>query len=50
MHPLRDAPFFQYAVVDREVLFLLFQAAPSTGLRPGLDVQDAWPPIGIIPG
>ena len=29
-----------------EVLFLLFQAAASTGsLLPGPDVQDAWPPV-----
>ena len=31
---------------DHEVLFLLFQAAASTGYTlPGLDVQDAWPPM-----
>ena len=34
-----------------EVLFLLFQAAASTcSPLPGPDVEDAWPPSGIILG
>ena len=33
-------------VSDHEVLFLLFQAAPSTGAPlPDPNVQDAWPPV-----
>ena len=43
MHRRRDAPFFEYRVVDHEVLFILFQAAASTSSPlPGPDVQDAW--------
>ena len=46
MRQRRDAPKFDSGVGNREVLFLIFQAAASTGSPlPGPDVQDAWPPV-----
>jgi len=45
--PADDPEFFEkWHGRGHEVLFLLFQAAASTGSPlPGPDVQDVWPPV-----